>query len=105
MEKNLVRDWMTVNPLTIGPKTTLPEAHRLMLERHIRRLPVVDRGVLKGIVTLGDLREAEPSDATTLSIYELNYLVAMLTVDKIMTREVLTVAPDMPLRQAAKLML
>ena len=105
MEKNLVRDWMTTYPITIGPKTTLPDAHKLMLERHIRRLPVVDHGQLKGIVTLGDLREAEPSDATTLSIYELNYLVAMLTVDKIMTREVITVSPIMPLRMAAKLML
>ena len=105
MDKNLVRDWMTANPITIGPKTTLPEAHKLMLERHIRRLPVIDHGQLKGIVTIGDLREAEPSDATTLSIYELNYLVAMLSVDKIMTREVVTVSPDAPLRTAVKLIL
>lgn len=105
MEKKLVRDWMTANPITITPKTTLPEAHRLMLERHIRRLPVVDHGKLKGIVTIGDLRKAEPSGATTLSIYELNYLVAMLTVDKIMTREVITVSSDTPLYKAARLML
>ena len=105
MKKNLVRDWMTPQPLTIGPKTTVPEAHKLMNDHHIRRLPVVDKGKLVGIVTLGDLREAEPSDASTLTVYELNYLVALLTVDKIMTREVITIAPDMPLRKAAKLML
>jgi acetoin utilization protein AcuB len=105
MQKFLVRDWMTPNPVTITSKTTVPEAHKLMSERHIRRLPVVDNGKLKGIVTIGDLREAEPSDATTLTVYELNYLVAMLTIDKIMTRDVVTVTPDTSIRKAAKLML
>lgn len=106
-KKYLVRDWMTANPITVDPKTTLPEAHRLMKESHIRRLPVVEpkRGDLIGIVTLGDIREASPSDATTLSIFELNYLLAKLTVDKIMTRDPLTLAPAATIRDAAKLML
>ncbi|MCS7059663.1 MAG: CBS domain-containing protein [Anaerolineae bacterium] len=106
MPKNLVRDWMTPNPVTVGPKTTLPEAHKIMKERKFRRLPVVDdAGRLVGIVTLSDVREASPSPATTLSIFELNYLLAQLTVDKIMTHEVVTVAPDATIRDAANLML
>ncbi|MER3399829.1 MAG: hypothetical protein C4313_01620 [Thermoflexus sp.] len=101
-----VRDWMTPNPITISPKTTLPEAHQIMKEKRIRRLPVVDEeGRLVGIVTLGDIREASPSDATSLSIFELNYLLARLTVDKIMTRKVITVTPDTPIYEAARLML
>lgn len=105
MHKNLVRDWMTPNPITIDPKTTLPEAHKLMKECHIRRLPVVDRGKLVGIVTLGDIREAEPSDATALSIFELNYLIARLTVDRIMTRNPITIKPEADIREAAQVML
>ncbi len=101
-----VRDWMTPNPITISPRTTLPEAHQIMKEKRIRRLPVVDEnGHLVGIVTLGDVREASPSDATSLSIFELNYLLARLTVDKIMTRKVITVTPDTPIYEAARLML
>ena len=105
MEDQLVKDWMTRGPVVISPKTTLPEAHKLMKERHIRRLPVVDHDKLVGIVTLGDVREASPSDATTLSIYELNYLLAQLTVDRIMTRNVLPVSPGTTIREAARMML
>src|SRR5947208_3069577 len=105
MEKKFVRDWMTPNPITIALKTTLPDAHNLMKQSKIRRLPVVDRGRLVGIVTLGDVREAQPSDATTLSIYELNYLLSKLTVDKIMTHEPLTISPHATVRHAARLML
>jgi CBS domain-containing protein len=105
MPKNQVRDWMTPTPVTVGPKTTLPEAHKLMMDRDFRRLPVVDHGKLIGIVTLGDVREAGPSSATTLSIFELNYLLAQLTVDKIMTHNPVTVSPDATIRDAAKLML
>lgn len=105
MSTLLVRDWMTPNPITIVPKTTLPEAHQLMKRSNIRRLPVVDRGRLVGIVTLGDVREAEPSDATSLSIYELSYLLSKLTVDKIMTRDPLTISPQASIREAAQVML
>lgn len=100
-----VLDWMTPNPVTITPKTTLPEAHRLMKERKIRRLPVLEDGRLVGIVTLGDIREAEPSAATSLSVWELNYLLDTLTIDKIMRRNVLTVSPRTSIRDAAAMML
>lgn len=105
MLKKYVSDWMTPNPITIHPKTTLPEAHKLMKQAHIRRLPVVDHGKLVGIVTLGDVREASPSDASSLSIYELNYLLSKLTVESLMTREPITIAPDATMRTAARLML
>jgi acetoin utilization protein AcuB len=105
MKKNQVRDWMTPNPITIDPHTTLPEAHKLMKECHIRRLPVVDQGKVVGILTLGDIREASPSDAISLSIFELNYLLAKLTVEKIMTREPMVIAPAATIREAAQSML
>jgi acetoin utilization protein AcuB len=105
MRKKPVRDWMTPNPITIDPKTTLPEAHRLMKERRIRRLPVVDRDKLEGILTLGDIREASPSGAISLSIFELNYLLAKLTVENIMTRDPIVIAPSATIREAAQTML
>ncbi len=105
MKKNLVHDWMTLNPITIGPLVTLPEAQRLMRDQKIRRLPVVDRGRLVGIVTLGDIRGAEPSEASTLSIFEAHYLLAKVTIEKIMTWEPITIRPDATIRQAAQLML
>lgn len=105
MIKNRVRDWMTCSPVTIGPKGTVPEARKLMKELSIRRLPVVERGRLVGIVTLGDLREAEASDSGLLSKFELKDLIAKQTVDRIMTWEPIEAKPDMTIQQAAKLML
>lgn len=103
--KNLfVQDWMTPNPITITPQTTLPESHRLMREHSIRRLPVINKGKLVGIVTLGDIREAQPSDATTLSIYELNYLLDKLTAKEFMTHNPVTISPDETIAEAARLM-
>jgi acetoin utilization protein AcuB len=101
----LVRDWMTHSVITITPDASISSAHQIMKEHGIRRLPVLADNNLVGIVTFGDVREASPSDATTLSIWELNYLWAQLIVDKIMTRNVLTVHPDTPILDAAELML
>lgn len=103
--RHFVQDWMTPDPITIDPRTTVPEAGRLMKECNIRRLPVVEAGRLVGIVTLGDIREASPSDATSLSIYELNYLIARLTVGEIMSRDPISIAPDTSIEAAARLML
>lgn len=105
MYPQFVRDWMTPQPITIDPQTVLPDAHRLMRDSHIRRLPVVEKGKLVGIITLGDIREAEPSQATTLSIYEVHYLLGKLTVAGIMTRNPFTIAPDATIRKAARMML
>jgi acetoin utilization protein AcuB len=105
MDNYVVREWMTTSPVTITPKTSLSEAHRLMKQKKVRRLPVVDNGRLVGIVALSDVLEAEPSGATTLSIYELNYLLAELKVDKIMKHNVITVVPTTTIREAARIML
>lgn len=105
MDKYIVRDWMTTSPVTITPHTSLSEAHRLMKQKKVRRLPVLEDGKLVGIVALSDVLEAEPSGATTLSIYELNYLLAELKVDKIMKRHVITVGQSATIRDAASIML
>lgn len=104
-EEILVRDWMTQPVYTALPTTPVETAHKIMKEKKIRRLPVVHEGQLIGIVTLGDVREASPSDATTLSIWELNSLWSQLTVEKIMTSNVVTLSPEDPILDAAQLML
>lgn len=105
MKQEMVKEWMTPEPVTITPSTTLPEAHRLMMEHSIRRLPVVQNGRLVGIVTLGDVRGAEPSGATSLSIWEINYLVSRLRVEEIMTPRPFTINDSATLGEAAQLML
>jgi CBS domain-containing protein len=105
MKTQLVKDWMTPNPVCATAHTTLPEALQMMQERRIRRLPVVEQGRLVGIVTRGDLRGAQPSEATSLSIFEIHYLVGRITLDRLMSKNVLTVTPDTTIGQAASLML
>lgn len=105
LENVLVREWMTSPVISVLPSTPISTAHQMMKEHGIRRLPVVDDDRLVGLITLGDVREASPSDATTLSIWELNYLWAQLRVDRVMTRKVITVKPDDPILDAATLML
>jgi acetoin utilization protein AcuB len=101
----LVGERMTKPVITARPETPLPEALDLMHKEHIRRLPVVNkRGELIGIVTEADLLKASPSEATSLSIYEVTYLLGKLTLDRIMTREVTTVTEDTPLEEAARIM-
>ncbi len=103
--QSLVKQWMTESVLTVEPNTTVVAAQLLMKERKIRRLPVVKNGKLVGIISLGDLREAGPSLATSLSIWELNYLWAQLTVDRVMTHHVFTVSPEATVSDAARMML
>lgn len=105
MKDILVKDLMTRDVITISPDTSLAEAHHIMKSYEIRRLPVVEHGELIGIVTRGDVRGAEPSHATTLSIWEINYLLARTTVRDIMSPRPLTVQQSASVREAAKLML
>ncbi|HID86367.1 MAG TPA: CBS domain-containing protein [Anaerolineae bacterium] len=101
----LVRDRMTRDPVTVTPETSFQEALKIIRERKIRRLPVLDeRGHLVGIVAEKDLLYASPSPATSLSIFEMHYLLAKLRVKDIMTREVITTTGDTPLEDAACLM-
>jgi acetoin utilization protein AcuB len=105
MKQDLVKHWMTRDVITITPDTSLHEAHRLMTEKRIRRLPVVDHGKLVGIVTLGDVRSAEPSTASTLSVWEMNNLLAKLKVAEIMTREPTTISQEATISTVAEIML
>ena len=106
MRQEHVRRWMTPNPVTIEAKAGLTEAHELLQEHNIRRLLVVDKkDNLIGVVTQGDIREASPSDATSLTIWELNYLWAKLTVDEIMTPDPITVYTSDTLAEVANIML
>jgi acetoin utilization protein AcuB len=101
----LVKDWMTPNPVVVTPELTVPEASALMKKGNFRRLPVVSDGKLVGIVTDRDLKQAMPSDATSLSIWELNYLISKLTVGEIMTKDPMTVGESEPLQTAAHRMI
>lgn len=101
----LVKNRMTHHPITVRPKTSLDDALRLMRESKVRRLPVLDdRGKLVGIVSEKQLLYASPSPATSLSIYEMNYLMARVTVDELMTRDVIITTEDCPLEEAARIM-
>jgi acetoin utilization protein AcuB len=99
-----VAEWMTPKPESVTPKTPVMEAMQRLRKGGYRRLPVVDGGRLVGIVTDRDLKDATPSSATTLSVYELNYLLSKLSVREVMTAPVVTVAPEDPVEEASLLM-
>lgn len=98
-----IKDVMTKNPVTVDSEALVLDAQRIMKENSIRRLPVVDKGKLVGIVTKHDLLEASPSPATSLSVFELNYLLAKMKVKEIMKKNPLTVGPDTPFEEALRL--
>lgn len=103
--KMLVKDWMTKDPVTITDETSMMKAIHLMKERRFRRLPVLHRGKLVGMVTDRDLKEASPSKATTLDVHELYYLLAELQIKEIMSKNPLAVSPEDTVEHAAQLML
>jgi CBS domain-containing protein len=101
-----IRELMTGGPITVRPETPLQEARDLMAREGIRHLPVTRAdGALAGIVTDRDIRLNLPSRATSLSAGEINHLLARLTIGEIMTRTVITIGPDAPARDGARVML
>ena len=105
--KGFLRERIQRNPVTISPDASFFEARNLIHEKGIRHLPVVDKsGKLVGIVTDGDIREAAPSDATLLSVQELNYLLGKLKVSAFMTPKdkLITITPDALIEEAVQLM-
>jgi acetoin utilization protein AcuB len=101
----LVGTRMTPNPITVTTDTAIDEALKLMRDKKVRRLPVLDkRGELVGIVAEKDILYASPSPATSLSIHEIHYLVSRIKVNEIMTKNVITVTDDTPLEEAARMM-
>lgn len=101
----LVGERMTRNPVTVAEETSIDDALHLMRERKVRRLPVLDHsGKMVGIVSDRDLLHAAPSPASSLSVYEMHYLLSKLTVKRVMTSPVVTVTPNTPLEEAARIM-
>ena len=100
-----VRDRMSSPAVTVTANTPFQDALRLMCDRQFRRLPIVDKkGKLVGIVSERDLLHAAPSSATSLSIWEVHYLLTKIKVNEIMTKDAITTTPDTPVEDAARLM-
>jgi len=96
---------MTISPTTATEDTTFEEALHMMKEKKIRRLPIVSKsGRLTGIVVQKDLFSASPSRATSLSVFEVHYLLSKLKMKDVMTKRVVTVGDDCPLEEAARIM-
>lgn len=101
----LVREWMSSDVLTVDENTSMMKALHIMKENNIRRLPVLARGSLVGIISDRDLKEASPSKATTLDVHELYYLLAEIKVKEIMTKNPITIHQDETVERAAVIML
>ena len=100
----MVKTRMTPNPITATPEMGILDALKLMQEHKVRRLPVLDKGKLVGIVVESQLLRIAPSPATTLSVFEMNYLLAKMRIKDVMTPNPVTVTPDTLIEEAAVLM-
>jgi acetoin utilization protein AcuB len=95
---------MTSNPYTIAFDAPITEVIELMREKNLKRVPVVHGEKVVGMITQGDIQKVSPTKATTLSIFEINYLLSKTKVSDAMTKEVITISPDALLEEAAVLM-
>jgi len=95
-----VRDFMKTDVISIEAKTSIMEAQNIMWKKNIKRLPVMKKSKFIGLVTKHMLLEASPSSATSLSVFELNYLLSKMTVDDIMVKDPITILPDDPVETA-----
>ena len=100
----LVGERMSRPVITVSDDAPIMEAFDLLKRENIRRAPVVKDGKLVGIISDHDLLNASPSQATTLSVYELPYLLGKIKVRDVMTKEVISVAEDTPIEEAARIM-
>ncbi len=100
----LVGERMSKPVITVSPEMPINDALNLMKREHIRRAPVVRDGKLAGIISDKDLLNASPSPVTTLSIWEMNYMLSKITVSEVMTKNVMTITEDTPIEQAARIM-
>jgi acetoin utilization protein AcuB len=98
-----IRDIMSSNVVAVSEDTSIHDARKIMKAHKIRRLPVLKKDKLVGLVTERMLLEASPSPATALSIHELHYLLAKMTVKDMMVRNPFTISPDMPAEEALQL--
>ncbi len=100
----LVKNWMTTKVVTIQFDDTLSEAINTLKRNKIRRMPVMKGNKLVGIVSDRDLKEASPSKATSLDIWEVHYLMSKIKVKDVMIKKVITISPDATVEKAAILM-
>jgi acetoin utilization protein AcuB len=100
----LIGERMTFPVITVSPDLPIAEALSLMRKEHIRRTPVTQNGKLIGIVSNEDLLNASPSPATSLSVFEMTYLLSKITVKDVMSKNVLTITEDMPIEEGARIM-
>jgi len=98
-----VKEYMSTNVISGTPDTLILDAQKLMDMHNIRRLPVVDKGKLVGIVTQDRMREVSPSPATSLTVWELNYLIAKMKIKDVMVKNTVTIGPDATVEEAAAL--
>jgi acetoin utilization protein AcuB len=101
----LVKNWMSKNIITVDENDSMQDATKLLKEHDIRMLPVMKKGNLVGIITDRDLKKASASDATTLEVHELLYLLTKIRIKDIMTKEVITVPPDFTVEETAQVLL
>lgn len=99
-----IKDRMTEKPYTIQADAPVMEVMELMREKNLKRVPVLDGEKLCGLVTDGDIEKVSPTKATSLSVFELNYLLSNMTVQEAMTKKVITISPGDILEEAAVLM-
>jgi len=100
----LVRERMSQPVITVKPDLPIMEALNLMKKENIRRTPVIDSGKLVGIISDKDLLNASPSDATSLSVWEINYLLSQIKVKQVMSKKVITVEENTPIEEVARIM-
>jgi acetoin utilization protein AcuB len=100
----LIGERMTHPVITVSPDLPIADALSLMRKEHIRRTPVTQDGKLIGIVSNEDLLNASPSPATSLSVFEMTYLLSKITVKDVMSKNVLTITEDMPIEEGARIM-
>lgn len=101
----IVKDFMTKNPVYTNPKELISNIKNTMDREKISKMPVLDdAGRLVGVITKTDLKKTMPSEATTLDIYELSYLISKMTAEKVMKRNPITIQKDATIEEAAKLM-
>ena len=100
-----IQDIMTISCIPAPPQMPVLEARQMMLEKRIRHLLVTEGTKLVGIVTDRDVRLNLPSPATSLSVWEINYLLARMTLANVMSKSVVTISPAQDAREAAQLML
>lgn len=102
----LVRNWMTPEVITISPETSLLKIGKILKDNNVRRVPVVEKsGRLVGIISDRDVKDASPSKATTLDMYEMHYLLAEIKASQIMTKNPITIKSSDTVERAAMIML